>query len=209
MEAVAKSTGERAERAKKYGGPSEPVALLIANRLFGQDGFEFRVPFLTLAKDTYRAPLHPLDFIRNSAAATKEINRWVEEQTRQRIRDLIPPDALDKETRLVLVNAIYLKAPWAEAFPVSATGRSRFTAEAVRSRDVPTMVREGPMGYAHRDGFSVVTVPYSGGEVQFLVLLPDDLGGLTSLEAKLTPELLAACANPGIVRSGCTYPNSR
>ena len=62
-----------------------------------------------LVKDTYRAPLQPLDFARNSAAATKEINGWVEEQTRQRIRDLIPPDGLNKETRLVLVNAIYLE----------------------------------------------------------------------------------------------------
>ena len=59
-------------------------------------------------KDTYQAPFQPLDFARNPQAATREINGWVEQQTRQRIRDLVPPDGLDKDTRLVLVNAIYL-----------------------------------------------------------------------------------------------------
>ena len=58
------------------------------------------------------------------------------------------------------------------------------------------MVRQGPLGYAHRDGFSVVTIPYSGGDVQFLIVLPDEVSGLASLESKLTPELLAACTNP-------------
>jgi serpin B len=198
LDEVAASTAERAELAKKHGGPSEPVTLTVANRLFGQEGYEFRAPFLALVEDTYGAPFQAMDFVRRSSDATKEINAWVEEKTRRRIRDLIPSDGLNQETRLVLVNAIYLKAPWVEEFSASATKPRPFHVGGGQAQDVPTMVRQSHFGYAQRDGFSVVTIPYSGGEVQFLVLLPDETNGLAALEAKLTPQLLVSCANPGM-----------
>jgi serpin B len=196
LEEVARKTAAQAEDARKWGGPSEPVLLTVANRLFGQDGYAFRAPFLSLVKDTYQAPFQPLDFARNPQAATRQINRWVEQQTRQRIRDLVPSDGLDQDTRLVLVNAIYLKAPWAEEFAASATQPRPFHAKGGAARDVPTMVRQAQFGYSRRDGFSVVTIPYSGGEVQFLILLPDRTDGVAGLEAQVTPELLADCAKP-------------
>jgi len=196
LEAVARSTATQAEEARKWGGPSERVVVTVANRLFGQHGYAFRAPFLSLLEDIYRAPFQPLDFAQNPRAATREINGWVEQQTRQRIRDLVPSDGLDKDTRLVLVNAICLKAPWAEEFAASATQPRLFHVKGGGARDVPTMVRHAQFGYGRRDGFSVVTIPYIGGEVQFLILLPDGTDGLAGLEAKATPELLAECAKP-------------
>ncbi len=197
LEDVAARSTKRAESARQRGATMDPVILTVANRLFGQEGYEFRAPFLALAQDTYGAPLQPMDFVREAAAATKEINAWVEEKTIRRIRDLIPPNGLDAETRLVLVNAIYLKAPWAEPFSESATKPAPFHVRGTQPQDVPTMVRKARFGYADREGFTVVTIPYSGGELQFVVLLPDDNNGLAALEAKVTPELLAACADPG------------
>jgi serpin B len=198
LDEVAKNTALSAERAARQGGHSEPVTLTAANRLFGQKSYEFRAPFLALLKDTYGAPFQPVDFVRSPAEATKEINDWVEQQTRQRIRDLIPPSSLGTDTRLVLVNAIYLKAPWAEAFPASATQPRPFHVKGGPAQDVPTMVRQGRFGYEKREAFSVVTIPYSGGEIQLLILLPPETNGLAALEAKLTPELLALGANPGM-----------
>jgi serpin B len=49
-------------------------------------------------------------------------------------------------------------------------------------------------GYAKREGFTAVSLPYVGSELQFLVLLPDDINGLRALESKLTGDTLAACA---------------
>ncbi len=195
LEEVARTTAERAEQAKRHGGPSEPVTLTVANRLFGEKDCHFRAPFLLLVSNTYEAPLQLLDFAGNPAAATKEINLWVERQTRERISDLIPPDALDKDTRLVLVNAIYLKAPWAEEFRISATKPAPFHVKGGEARDVPTMTRQGQFGYVHRNGFIAITIPYSGGDVQFLILLPDETNGLSALESKVTPDLLASCSN--------------
>jgi serpin B len=164
--------------------------------MFGEQSYEFRALFLSLVKDTYGAPLQTVDFTRNAAAAIQQINRWVEQQTHERIRDLIPPDGVNDETRLVLVNAIYLKAPWAEEFPASATKPAGFHVKGGQSQDVPTMARQGQFGYTQGDGFSAVTLPYSGGDIQFLILLPDAVNGLATLEAKATADLLASCANP-------------
>ena len=109
-------TAKIATTSKKTGGPSEPITLTIANRLFGQRGYDFRPAYLELLKKTLGSALEALDFVSDSAGATKHINHWIAKQTKERIRDLIPPNALNKDTRLVLANAVYLKAPWEEEF---------------------------------------------------------------------------------------------
>src|SRR5258708_18928850 len=83
----------------KFGGPSEPITLNIANRLFAQKGYHFRDAFLSLVKQNFGGAFEPLDFVVDPAAATQRINKWVADQTRDRIRDLIPEGALDKTTR--------------------------------------------------------------------------------------------------------------
>lgn len=193
---VAASTAELSRKTAASGGSIEPLTLSIANRLFGQQDYEFRKPFLDRVKDQYDAPLQLMDFIRNADQERQKINRWVEEQTRDRIRDLIPPKALSRDTRLVLVNAIHLKVPWADKFPDKATKPLPFLTGDGGPANVPTMRRVGTMGYAKRDGYQAITIPYVGGDMQLLVLLPDANDGLAAMEAKLTPEILAACANP-------------
>src|SRR5215475_14188017 len=186
-------TAELAKQSKKIGGPSEPITLNIANRLFAKKGYPFRDAFLSLVKQYFGGAFEPLDFAADPAAATQRINKWVADQTRDRIRDLIPAGALDKTTRLVLANALYLKAPWANEFSQNATQSEPFF---VRSApvDVPMMRKTSNFGYARHEGFTVVTLPYAGNDLQFVVLLPDDINGLRDLESKLTADVLASCA---------------
>jgi serpin B len=149
--------------------------------------------YLTLLKQTLTLLLKP-DFANNPAGAAKHINAWVVNQTRERIRNLIPADALNKETRLVLANAIYLKAPWVKEFNENATQPRPFNLAGGESADVPTMTRQNSFGYAKHEGFVTVAVPYSGGDLHLLILLPDTAAGLPKLESKLTPALLMDCA---------------
>ena len=189
---------QRNEQRRGAGGGSDPIVLTVANRLFGQQDYQFRAPFLALTKDTYAAPLELMDFKKDAAGATKDINDWVEQATKQRIRNLIPANALNKMTRLVLVNAIYMKAPWQEPFQANATKPLPFHAKGGATVDVPTMTQKRSFGYAKSDGYTAVTLPYSGGELQLLILLPDDVNGLAALEAKLSASQLAQCASlPG------------
>ena len=90
LEEMTVKTAELVKKSKEFGGPSEPITLNIANRLFAQKDYDFRQPFLSLVKQNYGAAFEPLDFIANPAAAAQHINKWVADQTRDRIRDLIP-----------------------------------------------------------------------------------------------------------------------
>jgi serpin B len=195
LEDLSAKTGELAKQSKKFGGPSEPITLNIANRLFAQKGYPFRETYLSLVKQNFGGAFEPIDFVADPAVATQHINKWVADQTRDRIRDLIPGGALDKTTRLVLANALYLKAPWAKEFSENATKPEPFFVHGGAPSDVPMMQKTSDrFGYAKREGFTVVSLPYAGDELQFVVLLPDEVNGLRALESKLTGELLAQCA---------------
>src|SRR6266496_5214458 len=195
LEEMSAKTAELVKESKKFGGPSEPITLNIANRLFAQKGYAFRDAYQSLVKQNFGGAFEPLDFIANPAVATQRINKWVADQTHDRIRDLIPGGALDKTTRLVLANALYLKAPWASEFSQNATQPQPFFVRGGGPGDVPMMRKtDKNFGYARHEGFTVVGLPYAGNELQFLVLLPDDINGLRELESKLSADVLASCA---------------
>jgi len=191
---MSKKTAQIAEQSKKKSGPSEPITLTIANHLFAQSGYDFRDAFQQLVKKFYGAPFEPLDFKKDPEAARVHINKWVTEQTRDKIRDLVPSGGIKELTRLVLANAIYLKAPWAWEFNDALTKPKPFHVHGSAAVDVPTMEQQKNFGYAKRDGFTAVSIPYSGSELQFVILLPDDVNGLPKLESKLNADLLAQCA---------------
>jgi len=184
----------QAQTMRKYGLTNQPLILTTANRLFGQTDYDFRPAFLSLLSDTYLAPLETWDFIHDAPGATTHINQWVEQQTQDRIQNLIPPGALTQDTRLVLVNAIYLKAPWTHKFEEKATRPRPFNISAGKAVPVPTMYLHHSVGFAQRDGYRVVVLPYDNMDLQFVILLPDATNGLAALEAALTPALLADCA---------------
>jgi serpin B len=194
LKEMAKKTVRIAEQAKASGGPSEPIRLSIANRLFPQTGYQFRDVFRQLVHKFYEAPLEPLDFRKNAERAREHINKWVFEQTNERIRDLIPQGGVNAATRLVLANAIYLKAPWLSEFKEAFTKPKPFHIRGQAPVDVATMSNRGQFGYAKRDGFTAVALRYTGAELQFVVLVPDEIGGLRALESKLTADTMAQCA---------------
>jgi serpin B len=191
---MATRTAQIADESKNSGGPSDPITLSIANRLFAQKDYDFRDSFRALLKKEYDAPIEPLDFRTNTNAAREHINEWVAGQTRDRIRDLIPAGGLDEMTRLVLTNAIYLKAPWTSEFSEHATAPKPFHIHGGTAVNVPTMEKESNLGYVKRDDFTAVTIPYSGDELQLLILLPNKVNGLHAVEANLTVKKLAECA---------------
>ncbi|HEY4258257.1 MAG TPA: serpin family protein [Candidatus Udaeobacter sp.] len=195
LEEMSAKTAELVKQSKKFGGPSEPITLHIVNRLFAQNGYKFREAFLALVKQNFGGAFEPLDFIADPAAATQRINKWVAARTHDRIRDLIPGGALDKTTRLVLANALYLKAPWANEFSQNVTQPEPFFVHGSAPADVPMMRKtDKHFGYARHEGFTVVSLPYAGDDLQFVVLLPDEINGLGKLESKLTGDMLAGCA---------------
>jgi serpin B len=206
---IAADSQARAERSKESGGQGSPLELRVANRLFGQKDFIFKRPFLDLVRDQYAAPLESVDFEGALETSRLKINAWVEEQTGSKIRDLIGPTDLERATRLVLVNALYFRASWSEPFQKSATQPAPFLLEPGHRVDVPTMALTSRLGYARRDGFQSVTLPYEGGGFQFLILLPDPEVTLAQLESRLTPALLAEAAGSARAKVALFLPKFR
>jgi serpin B len=170
--------------------PKRPVVFRIANRLFGEQTYRFDPAYLESTKAAYGAPLEPLDFRRAADRARERINGWVEQQTEQRIRDLVPPGALDRDTRLVLVNAIYFLGDWAAPFAREATRPAPFHAPRTERKDVPTMHQTGTFPFAAKDGVKVLELSYRGGEMSMLLVLPDAVDGLDAVERSLTGQRL-------------------
>jgi serpin B len=135
--------------------------LAVANALWGQQGAPFAAAFAATLEAQYGAPLQRLDFA-DVAAARARINGWVEERTRQRIKDIVPEGKPSPDTRLVLANAMYFKAAWQEPFEVEATKDAPFHAAGgdVQAR---LMRRVDHLGYAQDEAVQVLSLPYRGG----------------------------------------------
>jgi serpin B len=191
LQTMAETSKKRVTDAKKWGGPSTPIEINIANRLFVQQSFALSKAFTSHLADLYRAPLQQLDFRKSAEKSRGVINQWVEQQTRKKIRDLIPAGGIAEETRVVLANAIYLRAAWEDEFFDGATSPQRFLVRGKDAVDVPTMVQTSSYGYSKKKGFTAINMPYVGGELSLLIVLPEAENGLSALEKELTPELLA------------------
>jgi serpin B len=165
--------------------------LSLANRLWGQQGSHFLPGFLATTREHYGAELAQVDFARQADRARQRINAWIEEQTRRKIQDLIPPGVLDAMTGLVLTNAIYFKGDWTEPFREEATQVAPFHVSAHQQTDAPLMYRQDDFRYWAGAGLKVLELPYGKGDLAMLVLLPDEIEGLSTLEAKLTADNLS------------------
>lgn len=170
------SRGEGAE-----GKDGEGFRLNVVNAMWGQKGYSFMSDYLDVLARNYGAGLRVLDFRTQPEPSRETINRWVEEQTESRIRDLIPQGAIDSMTRLVLTNAVYFNAAWQSQFDEDATAPGTFYLADGGQVTVPMMRQTESFGYSRSDGFQVVELPYDGGEMSMVILLPDE-GRLQELE---------------------------
>ena len=178
-------------RLSNADGKGQGYRLIVANRLWGQQGFHFLPGFLTVTREHYGAEMAQVDFARQTEQARQRINAWVEEQTQAKIQDLIPPGVLGPMTRLVLTNAIYFKGDWDEPFRKELTQVAPFHISPSQKTDVPLMYQQDVFRYWAGDGLKALELPYGKGDLAMLVLLPDEIEGLSDLEARLTADSLS------------------
>ncbi|HVS35535.1 MAG TPA: serpin family protein, partial [Gemmataceae bacterium] len=157
----------------------------------GQKRYAFKPDFLKTAKDDYGAGLNDVDYVGATEQARQTINAWVEKQTNDKIKDLIPPGVLDPNTRLVLTNAIYFKGDWASQFKKDATKNAPFHLTADKTVDSPLMRQKARFGYFDGGSFQALEMPYKNGDLSMVVLLPKKVDGLADLEKDLSADKLA------------------
>jgi serpin B len=182
-----------------YAHPRRDYELAVANAIWGQRGFPWRAEFLEVQKTRFGAGFHEADFATDPDGERQRINTWVEGQTRDRIKDLIREGLITRWHRMVLANALYFKGEWQEKFDPKGMRPLPFTLADGTKTPVPMMRRKGGFRRYVEAGqpgrwepeFQVGELPYKGGELSMVVLLPGKHDGLPALEAKLSADALA------------------
>lgn len=177
------------ELSKKFNQPDQSFSLVVANALWVEKSMPLREEFLASIQPHYDAKLAPMDFIAEPEAARKQINTWVEEKTKDRIKDLIPAGVIDADTRLVLTNAIYFKAAWPSEFQKELTQEQDFQLADGTKAKVPSM-HNPSVNLARHKGkdFEVVELNYEGASVVMTIVMPDSPDGLPAIEKALTAD---------------------
>jgi len=160
--------------------------LSVANALWAQKDYQFLKEYFERIEKYYGGKANNLDFKKDPEGSRITINNWVENQTNNKIKDLIPSELIDKSTKLVLTNAVYFKGEWVKQFNEKDTRDEDFRISKNNIVKVPMMQRtdeDAKFNYAENDKLQILEMPYSGEELSMLILLPknDDLSTLENL----------------------------
>ncbi len=178
----------RSAAAPHEEGEPPPLQLATANSLWGQRDYPFHAAFLDTIARNYGSGVRLVDYVSDPDGARQAINAWVEDQTNDRIVDLIAPGVVTPDTRLTLVNAIWFKANWLYEFSEDATTPEPFTRFDATTVDAPTMHGTLTTTYAAGPGYQAVRLPYVG-DAAMLVIVPDE-GEYDAFVGSLTPNSL-------------------
>jgi serpin B len=166
--------------------PHQGYALSVADALWAEKDEKFLPAYLKLVQTNYGAGFHPVDFKSAPDSVRATINQWVEKQTNDKIQNLLGPGTVTPLSRLILTNAIYFKAAWADQFSKNATENKDFHLSASKTIQAPTMYNSGGYSYLKGPSFKALSMPYEKGQISMLILLPDNVDGLPALERSLT-----------------------
>ncbi len=187
--ALSQHLAGRAGRRRNATGEKADVELRIANSVWAQRGMTWQPSFLDSLARSYGSGLYTADFLREREAAAKAANTWVSRQTDGRIRAVLREQTLTELTRLVLVNAIHLKAPWSDAFLHDDTRPAPFHRATGRVVTTPTMRTVQHLTYRETANWQAVDLPYAGSQLAMTLVLPR-ASSLARIEQRLDgPEL--------------------
>jgi len=166
--------------------PHQGYALNVADALWAEKDENFLPAYLKLVETNYGAGFHAVDFKSAPDSVRVTINQWVEKQTNKKIQNLLGPGTVTPLSRLILTNAIYFKAAWADQFNKNATENADFHLSVGKTIQAPTMHNSGGYYYLKGPSFQALLMPYEKDEISMLILLPDSVDGLSALERSLS-----------------------
>ena len=125
---------------------------------------------MSLVKKNYKTEITAVDYVRHTEKARNTINTWVEDKTRDKIKDIIPSGSFNQYTRLVLANAIYFKGNWKNQFDKKDTRDSLFKLSSDKTVKTPMMHQNRRFDYWADNDLQVLRIPYIDTYLSMLVL---------------------------------------
>lgn len=164
----------------------DDLTIAMANNIYIKKHYELQSKFQTIANEYFAAHVENIDFSQSRSAAN-QINKWVSEQTRNKIKDIISENALNEETRLILVNAIYFKGLWMHPFKIHQT-QDKFYVSKLQTVDCEMMRTTGEFLYVEDPVLDakILKIPYMHSDIFFVIILPNSFHGFKNIESKIT-----------------------
>lgn len=165
--------------------------LNTANRLFVNEKFYILPDFVQLVSKMYHSVSENVNF-GNGAKVAKEINDWVSQVTNGKIKDLIQDGILTEMTALMLVNAIYFKGKWDQAFDPHNTRLGNFYNLANEKVPVDMMFMKKKLLFKDDESIrgKILQLPYIGKQLTMYIILPNKVDGLKDVETKVNAKFL-------------------
>uniref|UniRef100_A0A3B3ZPH4 Serpin B6 n=1 Tax=Periophthalmus magnuspinnatus TaxID=409849 RepID=A0A3B3ZPH4_9GOBI len=196
---------------QEFHKPDAPYALSVANRLYGEETYQFVENFLEETRKYYNAELQTVDFQSKSEEARVTINTWVEQQTQGKIKDVLAKGVVDSLTKLVLVNAIYFKGNWNKQFNKHVTDpqperlhSAPFVHLFLQNETKPVKMMHQkskfPLTFIGEINCQIIELPYEEKVLSMLIFLPSSIeDGLEKLEQQLTYENFVEWTRPDMM----------
>jgi serpin B len=175
-------------------GKNKPL-LTNGNSLWLQSSFTVLASFASVLAADFGAAPEQVDFQAAPDAARKRINQWVAQRTHGHISDLFPAGSIDSQTLLVLANALYLDASWAQPFDTSITADAPFYTSS-GTVQAKFMTTQDPLStpYEQGHGYQAVELPYQGSTLSLLAIMPTNQTITQFLSSLTAPQLASIVA---------------
>ncbi len=167
------------------------IDLNIANSMWAQEDYHFLDSFFDIVEAHYHAETFQVDFEGNREQIRNDINQWVYDETLEKISELIAPNVLTEDTRLVLVNAIHFLGAWLKEFDKDRTRENTFYLRDNTSVKADFMQRSDTLPYYGDDNMQVLEIPYAGETFSMLLVLPSEDIPLEDVEARMDTAFFA------------------
>jgi serine protease inhibitor len=157
------------------------ITLKIANSLWCDRSARLQPAYEARVKDLFNSQVQSVDL--ETADTMRAINDWVAKATENRITDLLqqPP-----KPPLVLIDAVYFKGAWQYSFSVAQDSPGQFNREQGGPCQVTMMKRTLSVPYLETNDFQAVKLPYNGGGMEMLLVLPAKAAGLSNVLQSLS-----------------------
>ncbi|EDV44858.2 uncharacterized protein Dana_GF19633 [Drosophila ananassae] len=192
LQTALKLPEDRNEVANKYRefftnleGREKDAILELANRIYVNDQWKLVPAYNKIVADSFKAEAVPIN-VADSKKAAANINSWVSGHTRNKITEIVSPDALDRAIT-ILINAIYFKGQWKYKFEKARTHKQIFYTAKDKKVEVDMMNMESNfMANTFPDlDAKVIELPYRNSSLYMQIFLPNKIDGLSKLESQI------------------------
>lgn len=164
----------------------QAVEIDMSNSIWYRQGEPIGTDFLELNKKVFDASVEEMDFQKPDSADI--INGWISDSTKGKIEKMIDPP-IPADVVMYLINAVYFKGEWTDAFDEERTYETDFTEQSGEKKAVKMMSSKGRTDFGETEDFKIVRLPYGNGKLSMYLVLPGGVKNVDDLVESLDVEL--------------------